>query len=193
MPVKCYTCSKTSRGKMPTATINGQERSYCADCYWKLQKEYQQKKTCEGCAYFAKDRCKKTKAILPAVTIGYETFFTGAEKCGSFSEDKEIVVEEAKKLMTQGKYEEAACEYEKLGMTEQAEKARKKITHTFADVKTSLKTLTESGQTITYHCCHCGMPIKVGAKAPEIQKTCPRCRGDLEIIDMAKLISQHSS
>jgi hypothetical protein len=194
MPVKCYGCSKTSSGKMPTATIEGQERSYCADCYWKLEKEYLKKKTCEECAYFSKDRCKKTDVSLTPVTVGFSTYFVQAENCNYFSEEKEAFLEQAKKLEAQGKHEEAADEYEKLGMIAQAEEIRKKLPKSSSAMNpnSEIKNLTKKGQTLTYYCCHCGAPLKIGAKSPQIQKTCPRCKGDLEVINLSKLIKQHS-
>ena len=193
MPVKCYSCGKSSSGRMPTATINGEERSYCADCFWKLEKQYREKKTCEECAYFSDDRCKKTDVSITPVTVGYSTYFVQAENCKYFSTDKDVFLEQAKKLEAQGRHEEAAVEYEKLGMTEQAETVRKKVTGSApaTDLNISVKNLCKKGQTLTYYCCHCGAPLKIGAKAPKIQKTCPRCKGDLEIIDLRKLIKQH--
>jgi predicted SprT family Zn-dependent metalloprotease len=116
-----------------------------------------------------------------------------AENCNYFSSDNEAFLEQAKKLEAQGRHEEAALEYDKLGMTEQAEEARKKMPASVSatDIKGQLKTLTQKGQTLTYYCCHCGAPLKIGSKAPKIEKTCPRCKGDLEIIDLSKLIKQH--
>lgn len=181
---------------MPTATIEGEERSYCADCFWKLQKEYEQKKNCEECAYLSKDKCRKTDVTLTPTAVGYNTFFLQAENCKYFSSEKDAFVEQAKKLEAQGHFEEAAAEYDKLGMTEEAEAARKKQPQTAAssgDVKAQVEALAKKGKTITFYCCHCGMPIKIGAKQPQIQKTCPRCHRDLEAIDLGKLIKQHSA
>jgi len=87
MPSKCYGCGKQSRGDMPKATIKGEERSYCADCLWKLDKEYKQKKACEECAYFSKDRCKKTEVSLTPVSVGFNTYFVQAENCNYFAVD----------------------------------------------------------------------------------------------------------
>lgn len=191
MPTKCYSCGKVSKGNMPTAKIEDQERPYCADCYWKLEKEYKQKKTCDECAHFSKDRCKKTGIHLIPVTIGYNTYFTQAEKCVSFSTDKEVILEEITKLELARRYEDAALEYEKLGMLDEAEQTRKKVLP--IDINASVKALAEKGQTLTYYCCHCGAPLKIGAKSPQVQKTCKQCGGDLEVINLGKLINQHLS
>lgn len=195
MDVKCYGCGKTSKGNMPKAKIDGEERSYCADCYWKLDKQYKDKQTCEECAHFSDDKCKKTNEVLVPVTIGFNTYYVQAEQCKHFSSDKEAFIEEIKKLETAGKFDEAALEYEKLGMTEQAEQARKRIkptTKLHSDVTSQVQNLVKRGKTLTYYCCHCGVSLKIGAKSPKIQKTCPNCDGDLEVIDLGKLIKQHA-
>jgi len=190
MPSKCRSCGKTSRGDMPKATINGQEHSYCADCLWKLDKEYKGKKNCEECSHFSKEKCKKTGKKLLSATVGFSTYFPEAETCHSFSTDKQVILEEIRKLELAGKYEEVVAEYERLGMQNEAEKAKKKIVP--IDIKAQIKTLAAKGQTINYYCCHCGESLKIGVKATEIQTVCPKCKGDLEIINLGKLIRQHS-
>ena len=181
---------------MPTAIINNEKRTYCADCYWKIEKEYKQKKVCDDCSSFSKDRCKKTNVSLEPVTIGYSTYFTQADNCNYFSADQKAFVEEAKRLETEQRFEEAAAQYEKIGMDEKAEKMRKKAKQkgpSQLDATAKVKELAEKGKTLTYYCCYCGAPLKIGAKAPQIQKNCPRCRGDLEVINLDKLISQQLS
>ena len=76
-------------------------------------------------------------------------------------------------------------------MTDEAEAARKKIVP--IDINAQIKALANKGQTITYYCCHCGEPLKIGVKATQIQTACPKCKGDLEIINLGKLIKQHSA
>ena len=123
---KCYSCGKASKGNMPTAKIGNEERSYCADCYWKLEKEYKGKKNCEDCSFFSKERCKKKNKALEVVTVGFNTYFVEAEKCGAFSTDKEVALAEIKKLDAAGQYEEAASGYEKLGMRRTKRKRQEK-------------------------------------------------------------------
>ena len=175
---------------MPKVTIDGEERSYCADCLWKLDKEYKQKKNCEECAHFNKEKCKKTNKTLKPVTVGFSSYFPQAESCVFFTNDKQVVLEEIRKLELAGRFEDVVSEYERLGMADEAEEARKKIVP--IDINAQIKVLTSKGQTLTYYCCHCGEPLKIGAKATEIQSCCPHCSGDLEVINLGKLIKQHS-
>jgi hypothetical protein len=178
---------------MPTAKIDGEERSYCADCYWKVEKQYKAKQSCEDCSYFAVDKCKKRGEKLEPVTVGYNTYFVQAEGCGDFSNDKDVVVAEIKKLEAQGKYEEAAAGYDRWGMREEANAAMSKARRPTVETVASVKTLMKTGQTVTYYCPHCGAQLKVGAKAPQVQKFCTRCKGDLSVIDLNKLIEQHAA
>jgi len=194
---KCHDCGKVSRfGNMPTAKIDNQERSYCADCYWKLEKQYKQKKTCDDCSYFIKDRCSKNDVKLVPAMIGYTPYFVQAENCKNYSDNKDEALGEIKKLEAAGKYEDAACAYEKLGMDEEAEKVRKKEKHKTpaaqGNINTLVENLVKSGQTLTYYCTFCGRPLKIGAKSPKVHRTCPYCGGGLEIIDLARFIRQRS-
>ena len=193
---KCYSCGKTSKGNMPTAKIKGEERSYCADCYWKIDKEYKSKKNCEDCSYFSKEKCKKKNKKLEATTVGYNTYFVQAETCGDFSTDKEVAIAEVKKLESQGQFEDAVLGYEKLGMNDEADEVRKKlgptdtVDHQTAE-KELVRELSKKGRALTYYCPHCGAPLRLGALSPKIQETCPKCKGDLKVINLGKLIKQH--
>jgi len=191
--VKCYGCGKESKGNMPTAKISGEQRSYCADCYWKVEKEYKAKRNCEECSYFTVDTCKKRGKKLEEVTVGYNTYFVQAEKCGDFNTDKDVALAEFKKLEAQGKYEEAAAGYDRWGMTEEAEAARRKMPKATVETSALVKNLARSGQTLTFYCPHCGAAFKVGAKGKEIPKFCNSCRGDLSVVNFGRLIEQHSS
>jgi hypothetical protein len=201
--MNCCVCGKVFSGEGPTVTIEGEKRTYCADCFWQLRVDYDKKKTCDSCAYFFDDSCEKTgKAIVP-ISIGIRDYFVQAETCGQYSSEKEgsAAINEnrnsrIKKLEKAGRYEEAAREYEKLGMLENAgliRKKEKKITVPPTDLDALMKKLTERGQTLTYYCPHCGTGLKIGAKSAKILKTCPKCGQDLEIIDMDKFINQHLS
>ncbi len=163
MRFECCGCRKSFSGAGLTVNLNGIEEMYCADCYWKLQKEYDQKKNCEDCGYFDEESCEKTKRALVPAKVGFATYYVEAENCRDFSTEKK-------------------------GSTKNKEK---EATQTQRDASDFVKTLADKGQTLTYYCCHCGGPIKIGAKAPEIRNTCPRCRGDLQIIDLYKFIKQH--
>ncbi len=191
--VKCYRCGKESRGGMPTARIGGQVRTYCADCYWKIENEYKSKRSCDECSFFVEETCKKKGKKLDAIVVGFNDYFVEAEKCRDFSTDKDAAVGEIKKLEAQGKYEEAAEGYDRWGMTAEAETVRGKMPEPSGNIEALLKDLTKSGQTLTYYCPHCGAPVKIGAKSPQMQKFCSRCRGDLGVVDLGKFIEQHCS
>ena len=148
------------------SSTNGEKKTYCADCFWVLKKEYEKKKTCEDCGSFDEDSCKKTGRALVPVKAGFNTYFVQAETCKDFSTEKKANPDKKKD---------------------------KELTPMQKESDALIKNLSKKGQTLTYHCCHCGAPLKIGAKATEIQKTCPRCKGDLEIINLSKFIKQHQS
>jgi transcription initiation factor IIE alpha subunit len=76
-------------------------------------------------------------------------------------------------------------------MADEAAAAREKVAKESVVSPGSLVTdLAKKGKTVSYYCPHCGMPLKVGAKA-EAKKKCPKCKGDLDVLNLAKLISQH--
>jgi len=139
---------------------------YCADCFWKLRKEYDKKKTCEDCGHFDEERCEKTRVALVPVKVGFNTYFVEAETCKDYSTEKKA---------SSGK------------------KKVKELTEEQKEAVALVKALSKKGKTLIYYCCHCGVPLKIGAQATEIQKTCPKCKGDLEIINRAKFIKQHNS
>ena len=166
MRFECSGCKKSFSGSGLIVTSNGEQRAYCADCFWVLRKEYDKKKTCEDCGYFNEDSCKKTSVALVPVKAGFNTYFVQAETCKDYSTEKKANPDKKK---------------------------NKELTQTQKEAVALVKNLSQKGQTLTYYCCHCGAPLKIGARAPEIQKTCPRCKGDLEIIDLSKFIKQHHS
>ena len=95
--------------------------------------------------------------------VGFNEYFVEAETCRNYSTEKKAESDKKKKELSEEQKEAVAL----------------------------AKKLADKNQTLTFYCCHCGAPIKIGTKAPEIQKTCPRCKGDLEIINLAKFIKQH--
>lgn len=164
MRSECYGCKKTFSGQGLIVNLNGEDRTYCADCLWKVQKEYSQKKSCENCGYFDDESCEKRRKKLVPVKAGFNAYFVQAETCKDYS-------------------------------TEQKASSKKKseLTEEQKEASALVKKLAEKRQNLTVYCCHCGAPMKIGAKSPEIQGTCPRCKGDLEVINMAKFIKQHQS
>jgi rubrerythrin len=117
-------------------------------------------------------------------------------QCGYFTTNPDptsIGLARIKKFEMTNRYEDAANEYEKLGMQQKAEEARRKAKNAAVrqlDITELVEQLAQRGQTLTYFCCHCGAPLKIGAKH-EILKTCPNCKYDLTVIDTAKLINLH--
>ena len=164
MRSECYACKKTFSGKGLIVTLKGEERTYCADCLWKLQKDYAAKKSCEDCGHFDEESCEKRGKTLSPVKAGFNTYFVEAETCKDFSTDQK------------------ASSKKKIESTEEQKEAAALV-----------KKLSEKGQTLTVYCCHCGAPMKIGGKSTEIPSNCPRCKGDLEIVNMAKFIKQHKS
>ncbi len=167
MRFECGGCKKSFSGSgLVVSSTNGEKKTYCADCFWVLKKEYEKKKTCEDCGSFDEDSCKKNGGALVPVKAGFNTYFVQAETCKDFSTEKKANPDKKKD---------------------------KELTPMQKESDALIKNLSKKGQTLTYHCCHCGAPLKIGAKATEIQKTCPRCKGDLEIINLSKFIKQHQS
>jgi hypothetical protein len=164
MRFECCGCKKSFSGSGLVVTANGQEKVYCANCFWPIKKEFEKKKTCEDCGLFHEDSCKKTGEALVPVKAGFNSYFVKAETCKDYTTERK---------------------------TGPDKKKEKEVTPSQKEAAALAKKLSEKGKTLTYYCCHCGAPLKLGAKASEIQKTCPRCKGDLEIINLSKFIKQH--
>jgi DNA-directed RNA polymerase subunit RPC12/RpoP len=193
--MQCDECGKKFHGSGLSATLEGNQKTLCADCYGKIKEEYKKKKNCEDCNHFDNASCKVTGSKLEPIAIGIDAFFTEAEKCTYYT-DEEIESENktVENLERAGRYEEAAQECEKLGMLEKAGQLRQKGKETtvlHVDVNTLIKQLASRGQTLTYHCCHCGAPLKIGTEESNVLKSCPNCGYSLEVIDLVKLIKQH--
>jgi hypothetical protein len=185
---QCQVCGVSFRG-IPLITVNeGKQVEACPACYKKLDEEYK-KKSCLACVFFNISSCELFSTEL-------EEPYVNSATCGYFNTNPspEIVAKaRIKKFEMAGRFENAAKEYEKLGLTEKAQEARenaKNLPAPSCDVDELVKQLAERGQTLVYYCCHCGKPLKIGAKQEPL-KTCPDCKCDLTVIDLAKLINQH--
>ena len=193
--MQCDACGKRFSGSGLSLTLDGKKKTLCADCYGKIREEYSKKKNCDDCTHFDKDSCELTGSKLTPTSIGYRDYFVQAEKCAHYKEEEIDSEQKAvENLEKAGRYEEAAQEWEKLGMLERAEHIRQKqeeMTALRDNLNSLIRQLVDRGQTLTYHCCHCGTPLEVGAKSEEALKICPNCGYSLEAIDMAKLINQH--
>jgi len=192
--MRCEVCGKKFSGSGLSLTLDGKQKTFCADCYAKIKEEYGKKKNCDDCTHFNKDSCKLTGSKLTPTSIGYMDYFVQAEKCVYYKEEVESEQEAVDNLEKAGRYDEAAQMCEKLGIQERAEHLRQRqeeITALRDDINKLIRQLVDRGQTLTYHCCHCGTPLEVGAKFDEVLKICPNCGYSLEAIDMAKLINQH--
>jgi hypothetical protein len=161
----CQVCGQTYRGIALNTVKDGKQVEVCPVCYKTLDAEYR-KNSCLACVFFHVGNCELFGTELD------EPYVQNA-KCGYFttSTDPSVVA----------------------SVKEKADAARKKIKENPARSLTLEELVAElgkRGQTLTYFCCHCGGPLKAGAKQ-EIQQTCPTCKYDLSVIDLAKLISQH--
>jgi hypothetical protein len=164
MRSECSSCRKTFSGSGLIVNINGTEQTYCADCLWKLQKEFANKKSCEECGHFEEDEsCGKTGKKLNPVKAGFNVYFVDAETCKNYTIEQKV-----------------------------SSKKKSELTEERKEAIALVQVLRENGRNLTYYCCHCGAPMKIGLKSPEIPSSCPRCNGDLEIINFAKFIKQHS-
>jgi hypothetical protein len=161
----CTVCGQQYRGIALVSVKDGKEVEVCPTCYKTLNAEYR-KNSCLACVFFHVGTCELfgTELDEPYVQSAKCEFFTT-------STDPAVVAQ----------------------VKEKAEGSRKKMKQTPSKPLTIdelIAELTERSQTLTYFCCHCGAPLKVGAKN-EVQQACPNCKYDLSAIDMAKLISQH--
>jgi hypothetical protein len=94
MRYECYGCKKSFSGSGLTVSLNGEERTYCADCLWTLRKEYDKKKNCEDCGYFNEESCEKIGKALVPVKVGYSTYLVQAEICKDYSTEKKASSED---------------------------------------------------------------------------------------------------
>jgi hypothetical protein len=94
MRFECYGCKKSFSGSGLTVSLNGEERTYCADCLWTLRKEYDKKKNCEDCGYFNEESCEKIGKALVPVKVGYSTYLVQAEICKDYSTEKKASSED---------------------------------------------------------------------------------------------------
>ena len=181
-------CGVTFRGIPLNSVKDGKDVEVCPACYKTLDEAYR-KNSCKACVFINFNSCELFGTEL-------EDLCASRAKCTFFTTNNDptaIATAKIKKFEMAGRYEDAAKEYEKLGMADKAKETRRKIKGSAPpklSVKELVEQLAERGQTLTYFCCHCGAPLKVGAKN-EILKTCPNCKHDLTVINLAKLINQH--
>jgi len=82
--VQCSRCGKKlGRFGSPgvPVTLESGEKEFCTDCFWELRKEYDRRKTCDGCMHFEEDFCSKINRRLTPITIGMMDYFIQAERC----------------------------------------------------------------------------------------------------------------
>ncbi len=189
MKSQCQVCHATFKGVPLNTVKDGKQVEACPACYRTLEEEYK-KNSCLACVFFNVGSCELFGTEL-------EEPYVQNAKCTFFNTDPDdpqsIAKARIKRFEMTGRYEDAAKEYEKLGMQEKAEETRKRTKDTNVSQLSAdelVEQLGKRGQMLTYFCCHCGTPLKIGAKN-DIQKTCPKCHYDLTVIDMARLINQH--
>ena len=166
MKFDCTKCGKNCKGVPFDVILNGKKEAYCTECYVQVKDEYSKKLSCEECVFFDDESCQFEGKMTPANFSGAE-YFVQRENCSNFKDSSDPANLALKK------------------------KAEKKVSEeTLGDAASLVLQLAQNGKTLTFHCCHCGWPLRVGAKNP-LQNNCPRCKKDLTIIDMAKFIEQH--
>ncbi len=188
MKSTCPVCGQSYRGIALKTVKDGQSVEVCPVCYKTLDAEYR-KNSCLACVFFHSGTCELygTELEEPYVQNAKCEFFTTGTDPSTVAKAK------IKKFEMAGRFEDAAKEYEKLDMKEEAEKTRRKIKDKPSRTLTldeAVEQLVQRGQALTYFCCHCGAPLKVGVNQ-EVAAACPKCKYDLSAIDLAKLISQH--
>lgn len=130
MKYQCIKCGETSRGEGYSFQLNGNQGPYCLNCFYKLKKEYSEK-SCEDCAHFNDSLCELTKTKLVPTMFAYDEYFLQRMKCAYFQSDSDSINIDAsmlkiKNFETAGRFEDAAQEYEKLGMLKEAGDTRRK-------------------------------------------------------------------
>jgi NAD-dependent SIR2 family protein deacetylase len=184
----CQICGATFRGVPLNTVKDGVQVEVCPACYKTLDEIYR-KNSCLACVFFNLGSCElfSTELDEPYVNNATCEFFT------TNPDPATVAKARIKKFEMTGRFEDAAREYEKIGLPEKAADARsmaKVAAPPIMNVNELIKLLSQRGQALTYYCVHCGAPLKVGARH-EPQKTCPNCKYDLSAIDLAKLINQH--
>jgi len=188
MKSQCEVCGASFRG-IPLNTVkDGKKVEACPTCYKALDEVYR-KNSCLACVFFNIDSCELFSTEL-------EEPYLQKLKCEYFTDEPDptkVARARIKKFEMAGRFEAVAEEYEKIGMTKEAQEARNRIenqTTPNIGIDVLLEQMSKRGQILTYYCCHCGSQLRIGGKY-EISKTCPKCKLDLTVIDIAKLISQH--
>jgi len=109
-------------------------------------------------------------------------------------EEKKSELEYLEKV---GRYEELAQKYEYLLMPEKAGEIRRKarqVAEVRVDLNNLIRQLGERGFTITYHCSHCGAPLRIDAETEvEAIKSCRHCGSRIEAIDLAHFVKSFLS
>ena len=88
------------------------------------------------------ETCEKNGKKMKPAKVGFNEYFVEAETCRNYSTEKKAESDKKKKELSEEQKEAVAL----------------------------AKKLAEKNQTLTFYCCHCGAPIKIGAKVAEIPK-----------------------
>jgi hypothetical protein len=166
MKSTCPVCGQTYRGIALNTVKDGKAVEVCPSCYKTLDAEYR-KNSCYACVFFNSGTCELYGTELD------EPYLQNAD-CESFitSKDPSIIAHAKARAEAARKQRKETINAKPLSLDE------------------AIAELNKKGRTLTYYCCHCGAPLKVGGKE-EDQKTCPKCSNDLSVINLGKLISQH--
>ena len=193
----CYNCGKRCSGKMPMVMFNEEMRFYCADCLWKLQKEFKNKRDCKECAFFDDEKCKRNnEPFLHVIGVSVD-YYPLAEKCKYFTtSEEEMERVQLSNWIRAGRFEDAAMLYEKKGMYDEAGAIRAKARQVSVsnkivnvDLNALIRQLAEGGIVAVYKCPHCGGKLKVGkTTTADSLKICDHCGSEIETMDIADFL-----
>ena len=119
MKSTCPVCGQTYRGIALTTVKDAQPIEVCPTCYKTLDAEYR-KTSCLACVFFDSGACELFATEL-------EEPYVASAKCGYFTtstDESAVARARIKKFEMSGRFEDAAREYEKLGMQAEAQEAR---------------------------------------------------------------------
>ena len=170
----CSICGKDFKGFPFEIKMDGTESFCCPKCYSKLKEQYSKKDSCEKCGLFNDRKCEVLGEIKQVELWGGYEYFVRRSDCQDFVDKgntKEVSKARIRKFEKVGRYEQAALEYEKIGMLEEAGETRRKAKTTYV-ISANLN-IAKIGS-ISMECPHCGASQPITSKSNDV--TCSYCR-----------------